>query len=501
MIQVYADGVLIYAPSIDEYALEGLTVTVSVDKAGTAEIVMPATHPALNRFTSHRTEITIYRAGELLFRGRALYPTDDLDGTRTITCEGERCFLRDAVLEPYLYQADPAVIFSDIIAKYNAQVDAFKQFHVGAITVTDPNGYIRMEREDAEQVSDAIDSLVERVGGYITFTTDSDGRRAINWLAELSERSGQTVEFGENLLDYARSDANPDLTTVIYPYGAKDETTSKRLNIAGVNGGKLYIKDDAAVALRGWIARPVYWDDVTLPGNLLSKARQYLATSKLITTTLELSAVDLSAQDQSIDTMRAGDNVRILSKPHGVDDWFLLRERTYNLLDPSQDRVVLGKELTTLTGISAAMDKNTASQIKQTTTNVTNNYQIFTDGDAYGPNNPPAYPVTSVNGMTGAVVLDTSNVKKVTVNCVDAGGGDYTLPSGCPANFANIVSARMNMTVGPVTHHDIVRKGGDDTTYITVYGVGTDYSTGSAVYTLYPYENTSGITVDIYYLV
>lgn len=405
MIQVYADGVLVYAPGIDEYALEGLTVMVSVDKAGTAAITMPATHPELNSFISHRTEVAIYRAGELLFRGRALYPADDIDGSRTITCEGERCFLRDAVLEPYLYQADPAVIFSDIIAKYNAQVDDFKRFHVGAITVTDPNGYVRMEREDAEQVSDAIDALVERVGGYITFTTDSDGRRTINWLAELSERSGQTVEFGENLLDYARSDANPDLATVIYPYGAKDETTGKRLNIAGVNGGKLYIKDDAAVAVRGWIARPVYWDDVTLPANLLSNAKKYLATSKLVTTTLELSAVDLSIHDKSIDTMRAGDNVRVLSKPHGVDDWFLIRERTYDLLDPSQDKVVLGKELTTLTGLSVSKDKNTAAQIRQTTSSVTNNYNIFTDGDAYSPSNPPSYPVTSVNGMTGAVNL------------------------------------------------------------------------------------------------
>ena len=408
MVQVYADGALVFDPNIEGYELLGLTATQSTDKAGTAEIVLPAGHPAYNSFVSHRTIVEIYRKGELLFRGRALYPTDDFYRSRTITCEGERCFLNDAILEPYTYQADPRVIFTDAITKYNSQVDTFKQFKVGQITARDPNDYQRINVEDASPVTDVIDKLLEYVGGFITFTTDSQGRRCINWLATLDRQSGQTIEFGENLLDYSRTDANTELATVIYPYGKKDENTNERVNISAVNDGKLYIQDDEAVALRGRIAKVVFWDDVTLAGNLIKKAQAYLATSKLIVSTLELTAVDMSAVDQNIDSFRVGDNVRVLSLPHGVDDVFLLRERTYDLLDPSQDKVVLGNEVVTLTGSSASTDKTTAQLKQHTGTTVTNNYTIVSGGSE-GGGGSGAPGVTFIPSVSSAGVISWTN--------------------------------------------------------------------------------------------
>lgn len=387
MVEVYADGALIYNPYLDGHELTALEASLMIDKGGTAIITMPPGHPAYNAFTGYRTEVTIFRAGELLFRGRALYPADNFAMQRTITCEGERCFLRDAVLPPYLYQASPRVIFADVIGRYNAQVEPWKQFQLGSVTAEDPNDYVRIESEEMEYISDVVDKLVERVGGYITFTTDADGRRLINWLGSLDQESGQAIEFGENLLDFSRTGANTELYTVIYPYGAKDETTGHRVTIESVNDGKAYIEDAAAVALRGRIAQPVYWDDVTKPENLLRKAQQYLATSKLIITTLDLSAVDLSAMDRSIDPLRVGDSVRVRSAPHGVDDLFLLRERSYNLLDPSKDRVVLGKELTTLTGADVTSTKAAAAELVRTAQSLRTDYRIgITDAaSAYTP--------------------------------------------------------------------------------------------------------------------
>ena len=87
----------------------------------------------------------IYRDGELRFRGRALYPMDDYNNIRTVVCEGELCFLQDAISRPALYQTTPQAIFESLVAKYNAQVDDFKRFKVGDVTVTDPNDYIRLE--------------------------------------------------------------------------------------------------------------------------------------------------------------------------------------------------------------------------------------------------------------------------------------------------------------------------------------------------------------------
>jgi phage minor structural protein len=374
LIQIYSNGVLTYDSRLDDYALLALTVTSSVHKAGTATLTMPPGHPAYNAYTSYRSVVEIYRDNVLQFRGRALYPTDDFYNRRTITCEGERNFLHDGVHRPYLYQDGPAAIFEQVVQLYNAQVDTFKQFAVGTVTVTDPNNYIRLESERAESFAATIDALVERCGGYITFTTNSSGQRVINWLADLGYRSQQVIEFGSNLLDFSRSSANTDLATVVIPYGAKDEATGEFVNIASVNGGLDFIQDYDAVALRGVIAQAVYWDDITEPVNLLAKAQQYLAEKRNIVTSLELSAVDLSVLDKSIDAFQVGDLIRVRSKPHGVDDDYLLTERTDDLLDPSRSKVTLGKDELTLTGADAAGDRTAQAGLSKVAQSVKADY-------------------------------------------------------------------------------------------------------------------------------
>ena len=376
MIQVYADGKLIYDHRLDETALLGLTAEVGLNKGGTAEIVMPPGHPAYNSFVSYRTIVEIYRHKELVFRGRALYPTDDFNNRRTITCEGERCFLRDAVMQPYIYRASPEVIFTDVINRYNAQACVERRFRVGTITAKDPNDYQWIECEEASYVSDVIDKLVEYVGGYIMFSTATDGQRVINWYGSLEEVCGQAIEFGENLLDFSSTGANTELATVIYPYGAKNEETGERVTIKSVNNGNLYIQDDEAVALRGPIAAAVYWDDVTLAKNLLTKAKKYLQTSKLIVTSLELSALDLSALDIDIDALSIGLNVPVRSKPHGVDGLFLLTSRKYDFFNPEGDSVVLGKDMLTLTGSDVASNRSTLTQLERARQSIKTDYEI-----------------------------------------------------------------------------------------------------------------------------
>lgn len=375
-VQVYADDVLIYDPALDDTALIALSVTASTDKAGTATLTMPPGHPAYHAFTSYKTQVMVYRGAELLFRGRALYVEDDFYNRRTVTCEGERGYLHDSTRRPYLYQDAPSAIFSDLITLHNAQVDAFKTFQVGTVDVTDPNNYIRLESESAEQTSDVIDKLVERVGGYIVFTTNASGQRVINWLEAPNYKSNQAIEFGSNLIDFTRSGSDTDLATVIIPYGAKDEETGERVTIESVNDGLDFIQDLDAVALRGVVSRPVYWDDVTEPANLLAKAQKYLATSKLAISSIELTAVDLSALDASIDTFEVGDKVRVRSEPHEVDEDFLLVSRTYDLLNPANDRVTLGKDIASLTGADVAGDRDVRSELHDVQRSIKSDYTL-----------------------------------------------------------------------------------------------------------------------------
>ena len=378
MIQAYADGGLFYDSRLGEYLLTGLSVTAGLNKSGTASIVMPPNHPAYNAFTGWRTLVEIYKNGKLKFRGRALNPAEDFERSKVIVCEGERGFFRDSAIRPYLYQDTPANIFTDLVTQHNTQVEAFKQFVVGTITVTDANDYVRMESSEAEKTSVVLDKLVERCGGYVTFTTNTAGQRVIHWLAELGYRSSQTIEFGQNLLDFSRSDGSTGPVTRLIPYGAKDQTTGERLTIESVNGGLDYIQDDLAVQLRGIITDTVVYDDVTVPENLLTKATQHLETAKKVITSLQLTAIDLSDMDRSIDDFEIGDLVQVVSRPHGLDEDFLLTDRTENLLQPDDGKVILGKELTTLTGSDVAADRQNESTMKRIEQNIVSDYQINT---------------------------------------------------------------------------------------------------------------------------
>ena len=384
MIEVYANGdQLVYDSRLDSHSLLALSYTAGLNKAGTAKFIMPPGHPMYDGLVSYRTPLEIYRDKALVFRGRVLYPQDDFKKDRTVTCEGERGFFHDAVMRPYLYQDSPAAVFANVLDLYNAQVEDFKQFALGEVTVQDENNYIRLESTKAEQVSDTFNKLVERCGGYIVFTTNTEGKRTVNWLQDLGYRSSQTIEFGANLTDFARSDASPDLATVIIPYGAQIESegeeetaAGQRVTIESVNDGLDFIQDYDAVALRGVIAKPVYWDDVTQPANLLAKAQAYLAKSRNIITSLTLSAVDLSDLDKNIDTFQVGDLIRVRSKPHNVDEDFLLTERTVDLLNPAKGTVTLGKENASLTGMDVAGDSKSASELQKTEHSIRAEYQL-----------------------------------------------------------------------------------------------------------------------------
>lgn len=411
MLELIADGRLAFNSRLPGFKLLELQTTEGKNKSGTMTFTMPPQHPARDYFTSYRTVVELYEDGVRRFRGRALYPDDDFYNNRTITCEGERGFLRDGIARPYLYQDPPAVIFAKALELYNASVDPWKRFTLGTVTVTDANDYIRFESTKAEDFLAFFNKLVERCGGYITFTDDGNGGRAINWLAEINTQSNQTIEFGSNLLEFARSGQSPDLYTAILPYGAQlenvttsdpapddeqesgDETETQaadpegetpteteaqpgRVTISSVTeDGADFIQDDEAVALRGIIMATVTWDDVTEPENLLAKARKWLAEHRQAITSLQLTAADLSRLGHNIDGYHVGDRVRVLSKPHQVDDYFQLTDRTVDWLNPAGGKISLGKTRASLAGADVAGDRESMNALDKVKHEITADYK------------------------------------------------------------------------------------------------------------------------------
>ena len=154
--------------------------------------------------------------------------------------------------------------------------------------------------------------------------------------------NSQVIQFGENLLDMIREVRGEDLCTVVVPLGAKDEETEERLTIASVNDGKDYIEDAEAIALYGRIVKVIEYDDVTLPENLMRKGQSVLNSQRLLSVCITLTAVDLHLLNVDIEKIKLGDLIRVISKPHGLDEYLMIQKLELDISHPENSKVTLG---------------------------------------------------------------------------------------------------------------------------------------------------------------
>lgn len=363
MYKIYADKTLIYDSTLEDYEIGKGEVTLELDNAGSFVFSLYPDHPHYDRFVKLRTVVTVYKSGRIIFRGRILDEAVDYWNTKTFTCEGELNFLQDSIARPFNFSGTPAQLFQQFIQLHNAQVDNFKRFKVGTITVEDPNGYIARENSGYESVLSNMRSrlLEDATGGHFCITHGDDGTDpvpTIHYLADFTKVASQPIEFGANLRDYAKTITAEEIATAIIPLGASvddgnDETEDPKLTIAAVNGGSDYVYSAVGVAQYGWITKVVEWDDVTDAANLKAKAEKYLEGVINQAITLELTAVDLHLLDRSIESYNVCEYVPVLSVPHKFDDVLLCNKQTLNLLNPEADTVTMGKTFTSFTEMSA----------------------------------------------------------------------------------------------------------------------------------------------------
>lgn len=350
MYTIYADGQLIYAPNLieDGYSVLSPKLTAELNKAGSLEFALPPTNPMYDGIQKMKSVLTAHQDGKEIFRSRCLNHEKDFYRRKKIYCEGDLAFLLDSVQRPYSFQGDVPELFRQFISNHNEQVDAFKRFVAGEITVTDANGYINREDKTYPNTLDEINSaLIDTHGGYIRTRLDTDGVRYVDLLADYNSVSSQVIEFGVNLLDITEYIKADDVFTVLIPLGA--EVDGARLTIKSVNDGKDYIQNDAAISLFGRICKVETWDDVTEAKNLLSKGKAFLDAGIEMAVSLSIKAVDLHLIDVDTEQIRLGDRVRVISKPHGLDSYFLCSKIVLDLVSPDQSEYTFGASFKTLT--------------------------------------------------------------------------------------------------------------------------------------------------------
>lgn len=373
MYKIYADNTLIYDSTIDDYKIGKGSITLEVNKSGSFVFSLYPDHFYYNEFVRLRTVITVYKSDRIVFRGRILNDVTDYWNNKVITCEGEMGFLQDSIIRPFDFSGTPETLFRKFVEEHNAQVDEFKRFKVGTVSVVDQNNYVARSNTAYESALANLNGrlLESELGGYLYITHGEDGTDQIptlHYLADFSKIAAQTIEFGANLKDYTKTVNAGDIATAIIPLGAAvddgdSETEDPKLTIKSVNGGIDYVYSEAGVALRGWIFKTVEWNDVTVAENLKTKAEQYLENIVNQNITLELNAIDLHLMDKSIESFCVGDYIHVISEPHSFDSVLLCNKQTLDLLKPDNDSVVLGYSYSAFTETSAKLS-STVSVVK-----------------------------------------------------------------------------------------------------------------------------------------
>ena len=354
MYRITCDGVTLYEPDNPVLQLISGSLKTGQNIAGTLTFVLPPTHPYLSRIKARSSVISVYRDGALYFRGSPLNVTESDTGLVTVTAEGALAWLGDSV-QPFAEYHNMTVrtYLETLIQNHNAAVqdDAYKQFTVGEVTVTDSNDSL-YRHSNFEHTKDAItEKLTKRLGGVLQVRW-KNGVQYLDYLAEYKHVNGQGIKFGQNLLTYARSVPTANLATAIIPLGCKltdadGNETDERLQID--NGGKNYVWDEKAVQEFGWIFDTIICDDVTLKENLSKRGYSELEARKALPTTIKLTAVDFGALGGNYERITVGDLLPIVSAPHNLDTYMTVAEMTENLVDPGKSTVTLNRTYKTVT--------------------------------------------------------------------------------------------------------------------------------------------------------
>lgn len=337
-------------------AVDSFTFTIYPDNAG------------YNKLKPLTTSVTVTddSTGKDVFIGRVLKCPDSMDEQglicKSVTCEGRLGWLYDSV-QPYVEYKMVGIrtVLASFISKHNTQVGDDKHISVGQVTVTGENNYTYSV--NWVSTMDAIsEQLVGKFGGEIQLR-DQDGKVYIDYLEHIGHGTDTKIELAVNLKTISREIDETSVITRLYPLGAKQTDSEKRLTIGSVNGGKDYIEDSALVAKYGVISGTQTWDDVTQASILKTKATAFLKSANKTKKQYKITAVDLSTIDMNFEQLELGCWYRVVNLLMGIDEDLRIIGITINLDSPEQSELTFGDKFETMTGFMTAKTKSLQTAI------------------------------------------------------------------------------------------------------------------------------------------
>lgn len=392
MFKIKCDDKYIYNPKSKKHLVENPQLTEELNKSGKLTFNVPPTNANILNLNGLISKVELYNDKELEFAGRVIETKDNFHNQKNVTVEGELSYLCDSIQRLKVYKCTPYDFFHQVIEEHNKQVTEDKQFKVGMFTIKDANDFIYRYTNYENTLAVLNDKLISSLGGYLR-VRHVNGTRYLDLIESYNNTNTQVIEFKKNLLDFNKYIKLSEIRTAMIPLGYE---TDKTVTIEGETGtikerltildypdgeyGDIVKKGDiiyskTGVAKYGYIyadKKDSTWNDVTVVDNLFNKSVNTLKKLINVTVTIELNAIDLHLIDVDIEKIKLGDMIRVVSKPHGLDSYFLVTKILKNLQNPQNNKITLGDSLGSFTeSINRATNANntTVEEIKHTTVN------------------------------------------------------------------------------------------------------------------------------------
>lgn len=323
-----------------------------------------------SKLYDYRTLVSVYNTNKNRydFCGRVLYSDTSMSEsgliTKDVICESYLGFLCDSQ-QPYVEERNWTVngLFGYIIDTHNSQVEDYKRFKLGNITVTDPNDLVYIGIQRANTWETIQKKLIKKLGGEITFRVEEDGLY-LDYLVEIGEESTTEIALSKNMKSITQEKDPSEIVTRLIPLGYKitayveDEEgneqaveTEKRLDITSVNDGKNYIDDEAAIALYGIRVGTVEFDDVTVASTLLLRGEQWLAENNKVRVKYTVGTLDLSLLGLDFDDFDVGNYYPIKNALIDIDTTVRVVKKTIDVCEEVKSNLELGEKFETLSDI------------------------------------------------------------------------------------------------------------------------------------------------------
>lgn len=327
-------------------------------------------------------EVVNTKNGSLDFKGRVLLPIPKMDQNGkfyiSVICESELGYLMDSTTRYGEYHDISVRDFLNIIIdNHNKQTSKDKHFILGNVEVTG-NLYRFMKYE--KSFSSIKDNLLDRLGGELKIRYENN-IRYLDYLIESGDTKETQIILSKNLKTVEQEKDPTNVISRLAAFGAKLEDSEERISLKTVNNGLDYIDDIDAINTFGIIEDVVMWDDVTLPENLLIKAKEYLQENNKIKKKHKIDALDLSIIGLDVDSFEVGNSYKVINPVMEINEDLRIIEKTIDINNPQNSTLTIGDKFEDikdyqLDNIATAKEVKSVKENVQTTVNALNSVSV-----------------------------------------------------------------------------------------------------------------------------